>query len=66
MKKTPAIPAVTGIPEPVAKLLGPIKENVEFMTGQRAPKLAKLGPTSTLLDVINKLNDSIDRLQGEK
>lgn len=66
MKKTPAIPSVSDIPEPVAKLLGPIKENIEFMTGQRAAKLARLGPTSTLSDVINKVNDLIDRLQGEK
>lgn len=66
MRKTPSIPATVGIAEPIAKVLEPIKENIEFANGTRATKLGKLGLTSTLSDVINKVNDIIDRMQGEK
>ena len=66
MKKTPAIPSVGGVPQQAANVLLPLKQNVEFLTGVSAAKIAKLGLTATVSDVINKVNDMIDRLQGEK
>lgn len=65
-RKTPSIPATNGISEPIVKVLEPIKQNIEFANGTRATKIARLGLTSTLSDVINKVNDIIDRMQGER
>jgi len=66
MRKTPAIPSVAGVPQAAADVIGALKKNVEFMSGVSATKIAKLGLSATLSDVINKVNDLIDRAQGEK
>ena len=66
MKKTPSIPAVAVAQPEIASVLGALKKNVEFTAGVSAPKLAKLGLTASLSDVINLLNKVVDRLQGEQ
>lgn len=40
-----------------------VKENLEILTGRRAPPLQKLDATATLAEVIAKVNEIIDRLQ---
>jgi hypothetical protein len=39
-----------------------LKENVELLTGVRGGLIQKLPQTATLGDVINKLNELIDRV----
>ena len=57
------IPDFVGLPVAVARVLEPIKINVEIITGRRGTKIAPLGPTSTTNDVINKLNEVLAMLQ---
>lgn len=57
------IPALTGLEPQVQKPLEAIKENLETLTGRRGTKIKKLGPTSTLADAINKINELIGLLQ---
>lgn len=62
--KKPAIPAVSVKDQTVAVLLRPIKENIEILTGLRGESLTKLSSSATLSEVIDKLNEVIDRLNA--
>lgn len=63
--KKPAIPAVSGVQDnQVAALLRPMKENLEILTGQRGGSLTSLDSSATLSQVIDKLNEVIDRLNA--
>ena len=63
--KKPAIPSVMSVTDQkVAALLRPMKENIEILTGQRGGSLTKLDTSATLSQVIDKLNEVIDRLNA--
>lgn len=62
--KRPSIPEANGIGDVLLKsILDALKENAEITMGRRGAKVAKLGPTSSLATVINKVNELIDKLQ---
>jgi len=51
--KKPAIPAVQGVQDPaVIRLLTPIKENIELMTGVREGTIQQLSSGADLATVI--------------
>lgn len=60
--KSPAIPPVREVPEPIAAVLRPLRENVEILKGRRGSLIKKLGPTATDADRNNKVNEIIDWL----
>lgn len=60
--KKPSIPAIYVQDQTVAAILRPIKENVEILNGQRTGTIDGLSSNATLTEVINKLNEVIDRL----
>lgn len=64
MKFKPAIPALDGVTDHgIRKVLAPLKECLEHLLGRRGTKIAKLGPTPTTGDIVNKINEIIDKLQ---
>lgn len=63
--RKPAIPAVShNVDQQVSALLRPMKETLEILTGQRGESLTKLSSSATLSEVIDKLNEVIDRLNA--
>jgi hypothetical protein len=62
MGKTPAIPPVQDVPEAIAVVLRPLRENVELLKGRLGTRILKLGPTATDADRNNKINEIIDWL----
>lgn len=64
MGKAPEIPDVKDVPESVARILRPLKENLEILKGRRGGnKLEPLGPAATDADRNNKINELIAWLQ---
>ena len=58
------IPAVPRSADAEAqRFLAPIKENLEIITGQRGGQVQKLPSTATTAQIIEKLNEIIERLQ---
>ena len=62
--KKPAIPSTHTLPADLARIIEPIKQNVELMNGVRSgsPVLAALPADASLADVINTVNVLISRL----
>lgn len=61
----PNIPTLDGVADQATRtVLDALKQNVEHMTGRRASRITALPPGATLGNVINKLNEVIDRLQA--
>lgn len=62
--KKPSIPATSGLPSEIARVVEPIKANVEIMTGARPGlvPLTTLGSDATLSDVITKINQILSRI----
>lgn len=60
--KKPSIPSIPGKDKEMASVLRPIKENIESITGVFGGKMSGLNQDATLPDVINKINEIIDRL----
>lgn len=62
--KKPAIPATGGLPPEVARVLEPLKANVEIMTGARpgTDEIVPLPSTASLANVIYKVNEIISRI----
>jgi hypothetical protein len=62
--KKPAIPATIGLPAELARVLEPLKQNVELMTGARPgmTNVTQLPTTAALSDVIAKVNEILSRL----
>jgi len=58
--KKPAIPSPAGME--AERVLRPMKEILEEITGQRSVELARLSSDATLADTINKVNEIIARL----
>lgn len=62
--KKPSIPAITIADNTLASILRPIKENIEILNGVRVGRIDTLSETATLSEVIAKLNEVIDRING--
>ena len=62
--KKPAIPSTSNLPPEVARVLEPLKANVELITGSRpgSISLASLPSDTTLADVIIKVNQILSRI----
>lgn len=62
--KKPAIPATSSLPAEIARIVEPIKQNVELMNGARpgSTALTPLATTASLADVIAKVNQLISRI----
>jgi hypothetical protein len=56
----PAIPSPAGSSD--ERVLRPVKETLDILTGARSGELAELPTTATLDDVIAKVNALINRL----
>lgn len=64
MIKKPGIPDVPSVQQALVSILSALKVNVELLTGVRGGPIRKLPPTATLGDVIDKLNELIDRVNA--
>ena len=63
--KKPSIPALQGIKDQaVLKVLTPMKENIELMTGVRGGVIEELPENSSLSSTISKINEIIRRLNS--
>ncbi len=60
----PGIPPVPMGPPDLYAFFGALKENIELLTGVRGGTLNKLTAEATLPDVIEKLNEVIDRINA--
>jgi len=63
--RKPSIPATGSLPLDIARVVEPLKANVELITGARpgAVSLAPLPTTATLADVINQVNLLLSRIE---
>jgi hypothetical protein len=63
--KKPSIPALQGIgDQALMRVLNPMKENIELMTGIRQGTLQKLPENADLTAVIRKINEIIERVNA--
>lgn len=62
--RKPAIPAVVVPDRRLSTLLGPMKQNIEILTGVRGGKLEYLEDTATVAEAVAKVNEIIDRLNN--
>ena len=63
MKKA-AIPGTASLPQDLARVIEPIKQNIEIITGAR-PGVTEVQPlpsTASLSQVISKVNELISRI----
>lgn len=62
--KKPAIPPTSSLPLDIARVVEPMKQNVEIMTGARpgSTALSPLPTTATLAQVITQLNLILSRI----
>lgn len=62
--KKPSIPAASMLNVELARVLGPIKENIEIITGVRGGELAQLQSDATTADIIQAINAIIAKLNA--
>jgi hypothetical protein len=62
--KKPSIPSTSNLPPEVARVVEPLKANVELITGSRpgSTSLTSLATDATLADVITKVNQILSRI----
>lgn len=60
--RKPAIPAISVMDRKLANLLGPIKQNIEILTGIRGGRIEHLSDTATVDEAVAKINEIIDRI----
>ena len=60
--RKPAIPAISVMDRKLANLLGPIKQNIEILTGIRGGRIVHLSDTATVDEAVAKINEIIDRI----
>jgi hypothetical protein len=62
--KKPAIPSTSNLPPEVARVVEPLKANVELITGSRpgSVPLPSLATDATLADVVTKVNQILSRI----
>lgn len=61
--KKPSIPSLTGWPEVLRPVMGPIRETIEIITGRRGQKIGQLTGTITLNQMAERINEIIRVLQ---
>ena len=62
--KKPAIPQVPRPDQPRGGFDQAVKENLEILTGRRQGQVKPLVSTATSDEIIAKLNEIIERMQG--
>jgi hypothetical protein len=62
--RKPGIPDTAGIDAQARRVLDPLKENVEILTGRRGVKIAPLPANPTNAQIATKLNELLTLLQG--
>lgn len=61
--RKPAIPSTSLLQDKLtATLIGPIKENIEIITGVREGLITPLPTDATLADAVSKINEIIARI----
>jgi hypothetical protein len=62
--KKPSIPATGNLPPEIARVIEPIKTNVELITGARpgSVSLQALDSAATLADAVTKINQILSRI----
>lgn len=62
--KKPSIPPTGSLPQLIAQVVEPMKQNIEMITGARAgsTSLAPLPSNASLADVITKINAILSRI----
>jgi hypothetical protein len=63
--RKPAIPPTSLLPLDIARVVEPMKQNIEMVTGARpgAVSISPLPETATLADCINQLNLILSRIE---
>ena len=63
--RKPAIPPTSMLPLDVARVVEPMKQNIELLTGSRPGSVSidPLPPTATLADCIAQLNKILSRIE---
>lgn len=63
--RKPAIPPTSGLALEIARVVEPMKQNIEMVTGARpgAVSISPLPATATLADCINQLNLILSRIE---
>lgn len=62
--KKPSIPQVPRLEQPRAGFDQSVKESLEVLMGRRGGSIKPLPATASTANIIDKLNELIDRLQG--
>lgn len=62
--KKPGIPSMAAVPSNLVMVLGPMKENIELLTGVRGGPLAPLSSAATNTQIIAAINTIIARLNS--
>jgi len=65
MSKLSAIPSAGQDVQSLQRSARALAQNMEQITGTRGSKIQKLSAGATTADIISKLNELIDRLQGD-
>ncbi|MDO6385576.1 hypothetical protein [Uliginosibacterium sp. 31-12] len=65
MSKLSAIPAPGGDLQSIQRSAKVLSQNFEYMTGARGNKIKTLPENASVADIIAKLNEVINRLQGD-
>lgn len=62
--KKPGIPGTSSLPSELARVIEPIKQNIEIITGARpgVSEIQPLASTASLSQVISKVNELISRI----
>lgn len=63
--RKPAIPPTSGLALEIARVVEPMKQNIEMVTGARpgAVSISPLPATATLADCITQLNKILSRIE---
>ena len=62
--KKPSIPPPTALPTETARVIWPIKQILDDITGVRSGAISQLDPAATLPEVVATLNQLIARLDA--
>jgi hypothetical protein len=62
--KKPAIPPISSLPIDIARVVGPLKEHVEIITGIRGGELTQLSASATDAEIIQAINAIIVKLNA--
>lgn len=62
--KKPSIPPASSLPAEVARVVGPIKETLEIMTGARGGELQAISSSATTAQMITAINAIIAKLNA--